>query len=257
MRLRGVAPAAAASLVVATCGVEACGGAHSAPGAGPSVALPAPSPRGPVYRFIPSGSHAVANLVELPGGLTAVSGAERRTIVHADGTMELPTAVDREGRSAGGSAFGGVAVPSRLGGGYLFWSSELEHTATFLGPRRAVAPLYTNVIDVEFGHDFLFLYGPDQPRRAWAIDPPREVPFSPHGVVAIAGADDDRVVALDAVGRALVSLDGAKTWKDVTRDLHGAPERVTQCRDWLRAAVGVFEYLVALRNKDVSVCVRA
>ena len=160
--------------------------------------------------------------MELPDGSTAVVSSGRRAVVRADGTEDGAPSI-ASGDDRGMSPLGGVPIPARLGGGYLFWATQLERAPTFLGPRSPVAPLQTNVIDVEFGHDALLLFGPQQSRRAYALDPPRQVPLSPHGVVATAGADDDRVVALDAAGRALVSLDGAKSWKDVTAELHAQP----------------------------------
>src|ERR1019366_6466224 len=187
-----------------------------------SSVLPPPAPHGPAYRFVPVGTQPVEALMELPDGSAAVVSFGRRAVVRADGTEDGAPSI-ASGDDRGMSPLGGVPIPARLGGGFLFWQTQLERAPTFLGPRSPVAPLETNLIDVEFGHDALLLFGPQQSRRAYALDPPRQVPLSPHGVVATAGADDDRVVALDAAGRALVSLDGAKSWKDVTAELHARP----------------------------------
>src|ERR1700722_5065884 len=197
---RGLA-GAVASLLAVSCGAPTH---HST-----TPALPPPAPRGPTSRFVPVGTEAIENLMDLPDGSTAVVSFGRRAVVRADGTEDGAPSI-ASGDDRGMSPLGGVPIPARLGGGYLFWATQLERAPTFLGPRSPVAPLDTNVIDVDFGHDALLLFGPQQSRRMYALDPPRQVPLSPHGVVATAGADDDRVVALDAAGRAGVAPRGAE-----------------------------------------------
>lgn len=62
----------------------------------------------------------------------------------------------------------------------------------------------------------------------------------------------------EAICAGRASRNGKVSARGIGRaELHGSPERGTQRRDRLRAAVRVFQYLVASRNKDVSVSVRA
>ena len=87
-----------------------------------------------------------------------------------------------------------------------------------------MAPLFqTNLVTVRFGHDALLVIGPGGgERHAYDIQRGKRVPLWPHGVLEIEGTDDDRVIATDAAGRALVSTDGGGRWTDVSAKL-GAP----------------------------------
>ena len=167
-----------------------------------------------MYRFVPMGGQP-EHTIELADGTIAVVG-DRRSVVRSDGSMAQASAL----------GMGGIQVPARLGAGFLFWQNDLEYTSTFLGDPVRVAPLRTNVIHVHYGHDFVFLFGPGQERRAFALDPPRRVPLSPHGVVATGGADDDRVLAVDAAGRSRASIDGGRTWRDVTGEVGSPPQGI-------------------------------
>jgi hypothetical protein len=193
-----------------------------------------------VYRFVAAGGRP-EHTIEQSDGSVAVVG-DGRSIVRPDGSMA----------KAPGAGMGGIQVPARLGGGYLFWENDLGYTRMFLGDPVPVAPLRTNVIVIHYGHDAVLLFGPGQERRAFSLDPPRRVPLSPHGVVAIGGANDDRVLAVDAAGRSRASIDGGRTWKDVTTDVGKPPQGVLglpgdvafvldgQQGAWLRAD-GTFE----------------
>lgn len=193
--------------------IAACASQNPLPPS-PPPAAPA-RPTGPVYRFVPAAGGPSERTFDLPNGAIGVVG-DHRSILWPDGRAD----------SAPAAGMGPVIVPARLGGGFLFWDQALGYTSTLLGPVTQVAPLPTNVIDIRFGHDALLLFGPDQPRRAYGLNPPRGVPLSPHGVVALGAADDDRVLAVDAAGRALASTDGGKSWKDVTAQLHKAPRGI-------------------------------
>ncbi len=225
MRTRTCAATALAVAAIASGATVAAGGCAARPGAGttPQQAPPAsPQAHGPVYRYIPVGGGPQVTVTQADGTIAGVSFGGDRFVVSPDGKMA--TAGHRPGEE--GADMGAVSVPGRLGGGYLFWSFTLFRARTFLAPLEPVAPLATNVIDVAFGHDSMLVYGPNQQRRAYALDPPRRLPLSPHGVIQIGGADDDRVLAIDAAGRALASVDGGKTWKDMTTELGGQAQGV-------------------------------
>ncbi len=156
-------------------------------------------------------------MLDASGHLGAVDD-RGRSVTSPDGSTETV---------ATPGLMGGEPVPARLGGGFLFWSPGVLYRArTFLGPLEPVAPLPTNAITVAFGHDSLLVFEPEGHRKAYSLDLAKRVPLSPHGVVDIAGADDDRVVAIDAPGRALTSIDGGKTWSDVTAQLGGSVSRL-------------------------------
>lgn len=181
----------------------------------------------PSYRFVPGGSGSGVSVRPLGSGDVGVLGFDGRRVVHHDGLVENGP-VSRLG------LMGAVPVPPRMGGGFLFWShNALYRARTFLGALEPVAPLATNAITVALGHDSILVYEPNGRRTAYGLEGGGRVPMSPRGVVDIAGADDDRVVATDVTGRALASIDGGKSWKDVGADLnarvtrlHGEPDRV-------------------------------
>lgn len=157
----------------------------------------------------------------MPNGGVGIVDAIRRE-VGVDGSIAQAT-------MGGVDLMGGVQVPRRLGGGYLFWSSAaLYHSRTFTGPLEAVSAIPTNAIGVVFGHDSLLLFTPDNPPRALALNSRARISLSPPGVVDIAGADDLRVVALDAVGRPLASTDGGQHFRDVSATLNGRASGVLE-----------------------------
>lgn len=139
---------------------------------------------------------------------------EARILLGSDGSMQrVPTPGE-------GMLMGGVPLPEHLGQGFLFWDSEALYRArTFTGTLEPIASVSTNAIGVEFGPSSVLLFTPDGPPRAYALDPARRVPSSPHGVLEIAAADANRAVAFDAAGRALATVDGGRSWKDVTATL--------------------------------------
>jgi photosystem II stability/assembly factor-like uncharacterized protein len=203
--------------VLVVCGV-ACASQHAARpdfAAGAVRVDPEPQSAGPVYRFVPSsslGRGAQQVDAEHIAGLEPVGDA--RMVVARDGSMERALTPDGE------SLMGGVPVPEHLGRGFLFWTrSGLYRTQTFTGALEPIARVHTNVIGVEFGPTSLLLFTPDGPPRAYALDSGRRVPLSPHGVLEIAAADAERSLAFDAAGRALATVDGGRSWKDVTARL--------------------------------------
>jgi hypothetical protein len=122
---------------------------------------------------------------------------------------------------------GAVPVPARFGGGFLFWNADTLYRArSFLSELEPVASIETNAIGVEFGHDFVLVLTEREPPRAFNLERHQQVPLSPRGVTTIAGAEDQRVLALDAAGRALSSLDGGKSWKDVGATLGASVQGV-------------------------------
>jgi hypothetical protein len=184
---------------------------HAAP---PEVLPRAPAaavaPAGPTYRFLPARRGT-------PLGDGAFGIVDPRTVIDGEGNVEHARMV------AGERLFGGLPIPARLGGGFLFWdSNRVFRAGTFLGDLEPVAAIPTNAIEVGFGPDALLVRTPGGQRRAYDLHA-RRVPLSPHGVIHMAGAEDGRSIALDVTGRALASIDGGKTWKDVSRGLGRVP----------------------------------
>ena len=175
----------------------------------------------PAYRFLPIARSGVKAQEFTRGPIVGLGADGARVVVEVDGSTERAPA------PAGDSLMGGVPVPEHLGGGFVFWtSSALYRSRAFTGPLEPVAPLMTNAIGVEFGPRSLLLFTPNDTPRAYALEPARPTPTSPPGVLEIAAADADRAVAFDAVGRSLATVDGGRSWQDVTAPLGGFAQRL-------------------------------
>ena len=189
-----------------------CGARHTNTAA-PAIAAVRPAVAvEPVYRFASLGVTDFMMHRGLEAGRVGIitDGAPGRAIVNPDGSVEVAAPGTSE------HLMGGVPVPARLGGGFVFWSDVLYHARSFTAPLTPVTSLPTNAIGVEFGPNYLLLLTSGSPRRAFALDPPRRLPLSPKGVIEVLATDDGRALALDATGRALSSTDAGKSWKDAT-----------------------------------------
>ncbi len=166
-----------------------------------------------MYRFVSLGvTNPVAQRALADGRIATLSDdALAREIVGPNGAIEQVSSRAAE------MLMGGVPVPPRFGGGFLFWDSgALYRARSFCAPLEPVASLPTNAIGVEFGPSYVLVFLEDSAPRAFGLDPARPLPLSPHGVIEVAALEDGRALALDATGRALASTDAGKTWRDVT-----------------------------------------
>src|SRR6478736_1835936 len=189
--------------------VTACA-AHHAETPPPAATVKAPVAPAPVYRFVSLGVTTFEHHALDDGRIGMITmGAPGRMIASADGSVELPP--DTTNR-----LMGGVPVPARLGGGFLFWEDALYYARSFGVPLEPVVDVPTNALGIEFGPDYLLLFLEEQRPRAFRLDPPRPVQLLPKGVIEVAARDDGRAVARDATGRALFSTDAGKSWKDVS-----------------------------------------
>jgi hypothetical protein len=176
---------------------------------------PARGQNAAVYRYVSLGVTSPMDQQRLDAGRIGVIADNAREVVALDGSVEQAPNAHGEG------LMGGVPVPARLGGGFLFWGNALYRARSFTGPLEAITDIPSNELGVEFGPDFALILLAGAPPRAFAFDPPRAARQSPHGVIDVAATDDGRAVALDATGRALASTDAGKSWRDVTRAVGG------------------------------------
>src|SRR4051812_31894081 len=129
----------------------------------PANAVKASVATEPVYRFVSLGVTSAANQLALDGGrIGLITDDGGREIVEPDGSLQIAST------RIGDRLMGGVPVPARLGGGFLFWEDALYLARSFTGPLEAIIALPTNAIGVEFGPDYLLLLAPQAPPRAFA-----------------------------------------------------------------------------------------
>ena len=124
---------------------------------------------------------------------------------------------------------GGRAVPSFAGGGFVFWGPRGVYRAKrFLGRLEPVTATPFAVRDVAFGPGFWLARSRDGERLAFNPTTGAERPLAPTGMVDIAATGDGRVVAVLELGRAVVSIDGGVTYREVQSELGGDVTALSQ-----------------------------
>jgi hypothetical protein len=165
----------------------------------------------PTYRF--NDSAGPGDSVD-PDGSQRLLRAGDRLLVSPSGEVAVSLMRTRSDLA------GGVPIPARFGGGFVFWTSDvLYRSRTYLGPLEAVAPVPTNALGVEFGFDSVLISSEAGYHRMYRLDRPARIALSPRNVLHTAASDDGRVIALDAAGRALASIDRGETYRDVSAEL--------------------------------------
>lgn len=162
-----------------------------------------------------------STLVPVRAGVFGVIVGKERLLASADG----------EFRKAGAPAaeeFAGVRVaPSRLGGGFVFWTEGALYRAdTFDGLLTPVVRLPAVIDAVTFGPKGVFVRSREGQR--WSIDlrTRERLPLTPPGLQALVGSDDGRALAIDATGALHASVDGGERWTDVTATMADAAEKL-------------------------------
>jgi hypothetical protein len=234
-------PAVVLSLLVGL--ATACAG--RSPSAAARAALPVasslpaasePAALLPTYRF--TGSTSPDDSRDALGSFQLMRTGDR-LLVSASGSVGVSTMRTRQ------SLMGAIPVPARFGGGFLFWTGDAVYRSrTFLGPLEAVAPVPTNALGVAFGYDSLLISSEDNYRRQFRLDGTR-IPLTPRGVLDTAASDDGRVIAIDAGGRALASVDRGSTWRDVSAELRGIVQLHGEASEvWFELADGTGAWLL-------------
>lgn len=212
MRARG------AFLLAVGGGAVAAACAPHADGPKPAVAAHAPPEvsDGPVYRFVMTPPYGLSAVRVDADHVAGYLGGER-ILMSRDGSVER----------APGVGMSGGPVPEHLGGGFVFWSSDAVYRArTFTGALEPFARINGNAIGVEYGPSSVLVFTEEAPPHAYALEPGRPVPVSPHGVLEIAAADAERALAFDAAGRSLATIDGGRSWQDVGAKLGESPSEI-------------------------------
>jgi hypothetical protein len=207
-----------APLILLAALVSACAGAPPPDASSPTLSLRARGLRAPddptVHgaRIVPEALDTGRAVGAEPGGgvRTIVSGV--RVVSFGDGSVIVAT--DRLPGTAGPV----LAVPDRMGGGFLFAiGKELWRSETWLGRVRRVATVAAPISQVLVGLDRIYLRwragGLDarDPRSGAPLDL-GPMPASPH-VSRVAAIDGWRAAAIADMRGAAVTTDAGATWR--------------------------------------------
>lgn len=132
----------------------------------------------------------------------------------------LSAAWDTDNEFKSDTLMGALEVPPRLGGGFIHWSrNQLFRSETFTGPLRPITTRHIlggeNIRGARNGLDRVIIFGESANATLFAdklsVEPP---PFA--GLVDFAALDDKRALRTDMIGRTYTTIDGGKTWLDMT-----------------------------------------
>lgn len=204
----------------------ACG--HGVVGTGAPKAPPDPrassggTPSGPPQYVIADPS-ARARVVALPLGTSGAFGlvVDRTRIVIGRG--EPHVGVDLPAHTISGAR----PIPSRLGGGFLFWTdTAVYRAASFDGTLEPLATIPGNIDDMSFAPKYLLVRTLNGERWALGVPSGQRMALEPLGVADVEGLDDGRALAFDDQGAAFSSTDHGAHWIDVTSRVKTSPARV-------------------------------
>jgi hypothetical protein len=132
-------------------------------------------------------------------------------------------------------------IPSRLGGGYLFWTENVVYRADgFDGILRPIARVTDAIQNMSFGPKFVLVRTRNGERWALGIPNGERMLIEPLGASDVEGLDDGRALAFNDSGAAFSSMDSGAHWNDVTSQIKSSPVRVAVIDDelWLYESSG-------------------
>ena len=197
----------------------------SAPGAPPSNARGAGQP--PPSGAIPGDARFFQVAPE--DAFWVTHDASRDRVVAGGARLELaPTgevlasAWETDRAHNGDPLQGGLAVPERMGGGYVFWTqSRVFRAADFTGPLVPVALGVPDAADTLVRGARIGLRGvvlaTDAGPRELLAGSDTASSFPDPGVTDLAALDASNAIRIDVLGRPAWTTDGGKTWNDASQ----------------------------------------
>jgi hypothetical protein len=132
-------------------------------------------------------------------------------------------------------------IPSRLGGGYLFWTdNNLYRAEAFDGLLRPIARTTDAIQNISFAPKFVLVRTHNGERWPLGLPNGERMLLEPLGASDVGGLDDGRALAFNDSGAAFSSMDGGAHWNDVTSQIKSSPTRVAVIDDelWLYESSG-------------------
>ena len=213
--------ASAVISVGAACGHGGAGGtpthASSDPrAAGSGVALGPP-------QYVVADPSPRSNVVALPLGSGGALGlvVDKTRIVVGRGEPRVGSDIPE-------APLAGVRpIPSRMGGGYLFWTeNDLYRADAFDAPLKPLARFADAIQNMSLAPKFALVRTSNGERWALGLPSGERVAMEPLGASDVEGLDDGRALAFNDSGAAFSSMDGGAHWVDVTSQIKSSPTRV-------------------------------
>ncbi|MCW5817100.1 MAG: hypothetical protein KIT84_39255 [Labilithrix sp.] len=168
----------------------------------------------------PGGARSSTIVIPLNGGAQGMVVDKRRVIVSRG---EPRVAADAPTESISGA----VKLPSRFGGGFLFWTENtIYRSDAFDSALVPVARTPDSIQSISFGPKAVMVRTNEGAR--WGIGLPKgeRVPLLPLGVVDVVALDEGRALGFDDQGSVFTSIDGGEHWNDATAQVKATPTRV-------------------------------
>jgi hypothetical protein len=203
--------------------IDARGVVSGVPSGPPQYIVADPSPRSSVVA-IPLGSSGALGLV-----------VDKTRIVVGRGEPHLGPDLPEQ------TIAGVRPIPSRMGGGYLFWTeNNLYRADAFDGVLKPIARVTDAIQNLSFAPRFVLVRTRNGERWALGIPNGERMLLEPLGASDVEGLDDGRALAFNDSGAAFSSLDGGAHWTDVTSQMKSSPTRVAVIDDelWLYESSG-------------------
>ena len=177
-------------------------------------------PAGPPQYLVGDPSSTATHILALNGGAQGIV-VDKRRVVLARGEPRI--APDRASETINGAD----RLPSRFGGGFVFWTDYAIYRAdAFDAPLVPIARTPDRIDTISFGPKAMMVRTANGER--WGIGLPKgeRVPLAPLGLVDVVALDEGRALGFDDRGSVFTSVDHGTHWSDVTAQVKGQPMRV-------------------------------
>lgn len=182
--------------------------------------ITAPPPAPPQYLLGDPGAGMVTHIIPLHGGAQGIV-VDRRRVIVARGEPRMAT--DQAPETINGAS----KLPSRFGGGFLFWTeNSIYRSEAFDTALVPVARTPDHIDSISFGPKAIMVRTTNGERYGISVPKGERVPLAPLGLVDVVALDEGRALAFDDRGSVLTSVDHGATWTDATAQVKGKPTRV-------------------------------
>lgn len=182
-----------------------------------------PSTSPPQFVVADPVAKAGANVI-VPLGGAGVHGlvVDKRRVVVGPGEPRVAVDVAPE------PIVGAARIPSRLGNGFLFWTSSSVYRAdAFESALRPLARVPDAIDSISFMPKALLVRTRNGERWALNLSNGERAAILPLGAADVEALDDGRAISFNDQGAVFTSVDHGEHWTDATTQVKSAPNKVT------------------------------